>query len=952
MSANAPDPQPHEPTSDANAGIGGATLGFVAGGLFSQSVWGALSGAGIGAALLLWRAASRRAVSQRNTYLALERRVRALESAGTAHRDAPRAPAPDAVSSVADAPARAPTPAPPTAPPPPPAAGPPSTPPTPVPHVEIAPSAHHVASPRAASPFDRARVAVQEFFFGGNTVVRVGILVLLIGVALLAKWAADRALFPVEARLAAAAAIGMVLTGIGYRLREARPGFATTLQGGGVAALYLVVFFAFRAYALVPAGLAFALFVAIAIACGTLAVVQRSQPLIFIGSVGGFLAPVLASTGAGDHVALFGYYLLLDIAIGAVAWRESWRSLNLLAFVCTYGVATTWGVLRYRPEHFATTEPFLLAYLVVFTTVALVQAWRQPPKLAGFVDGTLVFGTPLVTLLAQAQLVEGRQLGMAISTAGFGLYYALLATWVWRRAPAALRRMAEAFVALAVGFGTIAIPLGLDDALTTTLAWSLEGAGIYWVGTRQNRRLARLSGIALQGLAALSFLWAAEFTGFETRAAEFLVVANPRFLSCLAIALAGLFIAREAHHQREHLTENEWRTTQALAGWGLLWWSGGVLADVDQFASTALSATLVLLAIAATFPALERVAARLGWTPGRLWAAAIIPAGFLAIPMCLDQQTHLLANGGVVAWPLVVLAVYFVLARLEACAVAWTRTAYAPALWLAALVVPLGLWGVAETGLSLEGDWAATAFGIGLAAVIVAAGFAVERGVGAFGRFSGIHLGAAIAPAAAFGIFWVLVLNFGGRGDAAPLPYLPLANPNDAAIAMLLLAAVDAWLRSQRASPPALQPEWQSLLGPGLAGVLFLWLNGVLARSVHQWADVPFSADALWDSTPFQASMSICWTLTALAGMLLCTRRGWRSRWIAASTLLGVTVVKLFLVDLSTLSTGARIGTFLVVGALLLVVGYLSPVPPAREGDTALATGDPAGARPDGGSTP
>jgi uncharacterized membrane protein len=63
--------------------------------------------------------------------------------------------------------------------------------------------------------------------------------------------------------------------------------------------------------------------------------------------------------------------------------------------------------------------------------------------------------------------------------------------------------------------------------------------------------------------------------------------------------------------------------------------------------------------------------------------------------------------------------------------------------------------------------------------------------------------------------------------------------------------------------------------------------------------------------------------------MVFCTRRSYRRPWIAAATLLGVTVVKLFVVDLSTLSTGAKIGTFLVVGALLLVVGYFSPVPPA-----------------------
>ncbi|MGI9592167.1 MAG: DUF2339 domain-containing protein, partial [Myxococcota bacterium] len=59
------------------------------------------------------------------------------------------------------------------------------------------------------------------------------------------------------------------------------------------------------------------------------------------------------------------------------------------------------------------------------------------------------------------------------------------------------------------------------------------------------------------------------------------------------------------------------------------------------------------------------------------------------------------------------------------------------------------------------------------------------------------------------------------------------------------------------------------------------------------------------------------------------------------ASLLGVVCVKLFVVDLSQLSAGAKIGTFLVVGTLLLVVGYLSPVPPSREDE-----GEDGGERP------
>jgi uncharacterized membrane protein len=67
--------------------------------------------------------------------------------------------------------------------------------------------------------------------------------------------------------------------------------------------------------------------------------------------------------------------------------------------------------------------------------------------------------------------------------------------------------------------------------------------------------------------------------------------------------------------------------------------------------------------------------------------------------------------------------------------------------------------------------------------------------------------------------------------------------------------------------------------------------------------------------------------------MLFSTRHGWRAAWITFATLLGGVVLKLFIVDLSQLSTGAKIGTFLVVGLLLLVVGYLSPVPPSDDAE-------------------
>jgi uncharacterized membrane protein len=47
--------------------------------------------------------------------------------------------------------------------------------------------------------------------------------------------------------------------------------------------------------------------------------------------------------------------------------------------------------------------------------------------------------------------------------------------------------------------------------------------------------------------------------------------------------------------------------------------------------------------------------------------------------------------------------------------------------------------------------------------------------------------------------------------------------------------------------------------------------------------------------------------------------------------LLALVVVKLFAVDLSRVGGVARIVSFIGVGLLLLLIGYLAPVPPRRK---------------------
>ncbi len=325
------------------------------------------------------------------------------------------------------------------------------------------------------------------------------------------KWAVDNEYFPIELRMVSAALIGLALVVIGViEMRSVRPDFAQTLQGGGVAAMYLTIFFSFRTYGLLPAGLAFALLAAIAVFSGALAVLQNALPRMVIGEVGGFMAPdPCVHRRQGNHVALFSYYVLLNLGILGVAWFKAWRLPNLLGFLFTFGVATAWGVLRYEPEQFASTQPFLIIFFLLYLAIPILFAFKSEGLKRGWDRRRPQCSARRSLCFAfRRGLVENIPFGMAFSTVALALVYLVASAALFKRAPEALRTMAESLLPIGVGFATLAIPYGFDNHNLTGATWALEGAGLYWVGLRQDRWLSRTAGVALQIFAVFALAFA------------------------------------------------------------------------------------------------------------------------------------------------------------------------------------------------------------------------------------------------------------------------------------------------------------------------------------------------------------------------------------------------------------------------------------------------------------
>jgi len=162
---------------------------------------------------------------------------------------------------------------------------------------------------------DRAR----NWLLGGNTIVRVGLIVLFVGLSFLASYAASAGLFPVELRLALVGLFGAGLIAFGFKTRQERPQFGLVLQGGGVATIYLTLFATTKLIDTAPPLAIFALMILV---CGlgcALALLQQSQVLAATSFIGGYAVPLLLSTGSGDLASLFAYYAILNLAILAIA---------------------------------------------------------------------------------------------------------------------------------------------------------------------------------------------------------------------------------------------------------------------------------------------------------------------------------------------------------------------------------------------------------------------------------------------------------------------------------------------------------------------------------------------------------------------------------------------------------------------------------------------------------
>lgn len=894
-------------------------IGAVVGGLLSSGWTGAVGGLAVG---LIWA-----------RQLELSRELKDLRAKLTASRPAPTAQptradaesrpwmtAQEATQALREpaAPISPPVAATPLPPAPAPVVAPPAREPAPWPTQAAVPPAP--SQPREPSGFDRLLQRVWHWFTEGNVPVKVGMLVLFAGVAALLKYASDAGLLhtPPALRVSLIALAAMGGLAFGWRKRETQRVFALSLQGGAIGVLVMTVFAAFRLYDLMPSGAAFALLVVLVAGIGVLAVMQDALALAVLGLIAGFAAPILVSTGTGSHVALFSYYAVLNLAILGIAWKRSWRVLNLLGFIATFAVGSAWGVLKYDHSLFASTEPFLVLNFLFYLFIPLLHVLRAPVDRRLVIDGCLMFGNPLISLLLQGALLDWDGKSLAISTLVAAAIYIGVA-YATRRLPA-MRLLRDTWAILAVALATLTVPLALRADVTGSI-FALEGAGLIWLGLRQQRWFATWSGIALQFFAALALLVDRDMHG---GIGAMWPVLNRECISALMLVVAGFasagLFARLGNGRVMHRV-----LAVVMYGWGMLWWIAASAQEISHFVPDANTFAAWLAWLAVTAWAVSE-AARLGSSRELGLVLDWSPAAFMAAMLLLIIGTGMVHQQPLRGWNLLAVVAAAALgwrtllclrnATLAGAAAQWTWW------WRWVLLAAVGLAVALDRLRWLSGDWAAA-----LAMVPLLLAFAATQWRPRLLAPPMAQSQSQWLPLLKYSLLAVLavvgvVALFAG-GDAAPLLYVPLLNP----VELLLLAiasAITAWLMD-----PALSSAWVRLRGPVLGGIVLALATSFTLRGVHQLGGVSWS-DALFSSSLAQMSLTLVWSILGLFAWVWGSRRGHRLFWLAGAVIMGVVLAKLILVDRRQLGNLFGIGSFIAFGLLCSVIGYLAPAPPRR----------------------
>jgi uncharacterized membrane protein len=365
----------------------------------------------------------------------------------------------------------------------------------------------------------RLKGVTMEFAVATTWLIRIGVMILVIGIGFFLKYSITKGYIGPTARVLLTTLAGAGLVAGGLKLFSGRYRvLGQGLAGAGFATLYFSFFTAHQpGYELYGPITAFALMILVTATAGVVAVRFNSLLVAVLGLLGGYGTPLMIKTGNDSVVMLFGYVLLLGLGMFFIAARKEWRLLHYLSFLATCLLVVLALDRSFSPARFGEFMPFLLAFFALFSSVTFVYQVVHRKTSTVLELLFLFLNAAAFTGFSIGCITETyRREAVAILTLGLAVFY-ILHIIVFLKRDLRDRGLLLSFMGLASFFVAITLPIVLTKGWIT-VSWALQAFVMLWIASKMRseflRQLAYLLYLIVLGRLAI-FDFHGQFDGIS-----------------------------------------------------------------------------------------------------------------------------------------------------------------------------------------------------------------------------------------------------------------------------------------------------------------------------------------------------------------------------------------------------------------------------------------------------
>jgi uncharacterized membrane protein len=354
-----------------------------------------------------------------------------------------------------------------------------------------------------------------EKFIGENLINKIGISVLVLGIAFFVKYAIDQEWINKIGRVCIGLFCGVTLVWFANRLKKNYHAFSSVLVGGGLAVFYFTIAFAFHQYHLISQGAAFGIMIVITIFAVLLSVLYDRIELGILATVGGFITPFLVSQGDGNWLVLFSYLTILNAGLIVLAYYKRWRIINFIAFFFTQIIYLGWVISKTDLPGFNYQGIFIfgLIFYLMFLVMNVIHHVIRGSNLKAF-DFIILLTANLCFYGAGMYLI--RESGVSqyegLFTASLGIVNLILAYLFFRKSKAD-KKFIYLLIGITLTFISLAAPVQLRGHYIT-LFWSAEIVVLLWLYQRSFIHLLKVTVLIISALMLISLMmdWSAIYS--------------------------------------------------------------------------------------------------------------------------------------------------------------------------------------------------------------------------------------------------------------------------------------------------------------------------------------------------------------------------------------------------------------------------------------------------------